>query len=113
MTSIQSQVSKLLENTPTLTLKQLQDKLPKVKPSTLNSCLTRHRNNAKENALDALTSETITVDRMEKLLIKQLKRKPDISTLRLMVDFLKLKQQDQSELQEIDLSIFYKKAMEE
>lgn len=105
--SIQSQVSKLLENEPTLTLKDTQDKFPKLKPGSVKTAYYRHK---KESELPE-TSETITMDRMEKLLIKLLKKKPDVSTLRLMVDFLKIKQQDQSELQEIDMSIFYKKAM--
>ena len=112
MPSIQSQVSKLLTNEPGLSLKDIGILIPKAKPSTLNSCYTRHKNNAKDNALDALnTDPTISMDLMEKLLMKQLKKKPDIPTLRLMVDFLKLKSQDHSELQEIDLEIFYKKAM--
>ncbi len=50
------------------------------------------------------------MDMVEKLIIQG---KTPVPVLRVMTDFLKIKSQDHSELQEIDLDIFYKKAMEE
>ena len=52
----------------------------------------------------------ITMDYVEKLILDG---RMDTGKIRVMVDFLKIKQQDHSELQEIDLTLFYKKAMEE
>lgn len=109
--SIQSQVSLYLKNNIDAKLRDLERQFPKNKRSTLNSCLTRFKNIAKNNALDALNDPgRITMDMVEQLIIRG---KTPIPLLRVMTDFLKVKSQDHSELQEIDLSIFYKKAMEE
>ena len=105
--SIQSQVSKLLTNDPTLTKKELQKLLPDVKLKTLHSCFNRHKKPAVISADDA---SRITMDMVEKLIIKG---KTPIPLLRVMTDFLKVKSQDHSELEEIDMELFYKKAMEE
>ena len=106
--SIQSIVTKKYQELNNPTLKDLRESLPNIDSTQVKTCYYR----AKKVSQGVDTNDpTISMDLMEKLLMKQLKRKPDIPTLRLMVDFLKLKSQDHSELQEIDLEIFYKKAM--
>lgn len=67
-------------------------------------------NRAKADAPPDAKNAKITMDGVEKLIVAG--RTP-IPLLRVMVDFMKIKQQDHSELEEIDLDIFYKKAMEE
>lgn len=112
MVSIQKQVSKVLQDNENITLSSMYEKFSHVASGTIKSAFYRAKKEAKDNANIASGSK-ITMENMESLLVKQLKKKPDIPTLRLMVDFLKIKQQDQSELKEIDLSIFYKKSLEE
>jgi hypothetical protein len=110
--SIQSQVSDLLTITPGLTKKGLKELLPDINPKTIDSCYNRHIKSAKNNAeyaADAL-NKRITMDLVEQLIIQG---NTPVPILRVMTDFLKVKSQDQSELQEIDLDIFYKKAMED
>ena len=110
--SLQSQVTKIYKELNNPTLKEVVASFPDVSRNTIKSCYYRSKKVATADASVAY-SDSITMEKMEKLLVKQLKKKPDVATLRLMVDFLKLKSQDHSELQEIDLDIFYKKAMEE
>ena len=55
----------------------------------------------------------ITMENAEDLIMNELSKNPTVPVLRLMVDFLKIKQLDKSELEEIDLEIFYKKSLEE
>ena len=105
--TIQSQVSEYLTNEPTLTKKQLQKLLPNVNSKTLYSCYNRHK---KPAVLSANSAERITMDLVENLIIQG---KTPIPLLRVMTDFLKVKSQDHSELEEIDMDLFYKKAMDE
>ena len=63
--------------------------------------------------LKTITNIKITMENAEDLIMDELSNNPSVAALRLMVEFLKIKQQDQSELQEIDLDIFYKKSLEE
>ena len=106
--SIQSQVTKKYQELNNPTLKELRESLPDLTPDQVKTCYYRVKKVSQE--IDT-NDPKISMGMMEKLLMKQLKRKPDIPTLRLMVDFLKLKSQDHSELQEIDLEMFYQKAM--
>ena len=55
----------------------------------------------------------INMDNVEELILKQLDKSPGVPVLRLVVDFLKLKSQDHSELKEIDLDKFYKIAIDD
>ena len=111
--SIQSQVNQTLTIKPGIKLKELQLLYPGVKTSSLKSCYYRaksyNKKAATNNATDAY-SDRITMDMVENLIIEG---KTPVPILRVMTDFLKVKSQDHSELQEIDLSIFYKKAMED
>jgi len=111
--TIQSQVSVYLKKNTDAKLKDLEHNFPKINKKSLNSCYYRYKSTANNTAVTAVTNGKITMENMEALLVKQLKKKSDVNTLRLMVDFLKIKQQDKSELKEIDLEIFYKKAMED
>ena len=110
--SLQSQVNEALTIKPGLTLKKLHQLYPEANTNTLRSAYNRFlkkRNSCTFDASDAY-SDRITMDLVENLIIKG---KTPIPLLRVMTDFLKVKSQDHSELQEIDLSIFYKKAMED
>ena len=105
--SIQSQVTKKYQELNNPTLKDLRKSLPDLSPEQVKTCYYRAKKVANKNA----TGDTrITMDMVEKLIVKG---KTSIPLLRVMTDFLKVKSQDHSELQEIDLTIFYKKAMEE
>ena len=106
MTSIQSQVTEILVGNPGLTLTAIKEKLSDYNPNTIRSCFNRAKANASDDAKDA----KITMDMVEKLIVAG---KTPVPSLRVMVDFLKIKQQDHSELEEIDLELFYKKAMED
>ena len=112
MPSLQSQVTQLLVDDNTLTIRDMYECFPNNPQSSIRSAYRRGLKVASSDASNGSSGEKITMEKMEGLLIKQLKKKADVATLRLMVDFLKIKQQDQSELQEIDLGMFYKKAME-
>lgn len=112
MVSIQKQVSEVLENNENLTLDEVREKFLDTNPDTIKSAFYRAKKVSKGNGTIA-TGSKITMEMVESLLVNQLKKKKDTPTLRLMVDFLKIKQQDHSELEEIDLDKFYKKAMED
>ncbi len=112
MTSIQSQVSEVFIDNESMTLKDMKKKFSTINPETIKSCYYRARKVSKLDETVA-TSGKITMEYMEGLLMKQVNKRKDVPTLRLMVDFLKIKQQDHSELEEIDLELFYKKAMED
>jgi len=110
--TIQSKVSKTLTNEPTLTLKEMLKLYPNKAVGTITSSYYRSKKLASNNAKLAsdVDDSRITMDLVENLIIRG---KTPIPLLRVMTDFLKVKSQDHSELEEIDLSIFYKKAMEE
>ena len=110
MKSIQSQVNEELKKDCNLTLNAVTKLFPDINYKTISSCYRRCKKSAEKSAVDA---EHISMEQMEKLIMNRLKTKPSLPELKLAVDFLKIKQQDHSELQEIDLEIFYKKAMEE
>ena len=110
--SIQSQITKTLEEHSKYTLNDMLKAFPDINSNTIRSAYNRAANNARNNANSA-SGNKINMEMTEALLMKQLRKKPDTATLRLIMDFLKIKQQDHSELEEIDLSIFYKKAMED
>lgn len=107
MPSIQAQVTEELKKDNNLTCKDIQAIFPDIPENTIKSCYRRATKNATKSATDA----HITMDQMEKLIVSRLRRKPTLPDLKLAVDFLKIKQQDHSELEEIDLDKFYKKAM--
>ena len=106
MVSIQSQVTEILVDNPELTLNEVKKEFSDCNPNTIRSCFNRARTNAPNDAKNA----KITMDMVEKLIVAG---KTPVPSLRVMVDFLKIKQQDHSELEEIDLELFYKKAMED
>jgi len=112
MISIQKQVSEVMQNNENITLPELKKRFGDVNPNTIRSAFNRAKASAIGDANDA-SNATINMEMVEGLLMKQLKKKPDVSVLRLMVDFLKIKSQDHSEMEEIDLSIFMKKAMDD
>ena len=109
MKSIQSQVNEELKKDCNLTYNDMAKIFSDIPINTIKSCYRRSKKNADKIATDA----HISMEQMEKLIMNRLKTKPSLPELKLAVDFLKIKQQDHSELQEIDLEIFYKKAMEE
>ena len=89
------------------TLKDMRLEFPDLDPTQVKTAFYR----AKKVSQKGDTDDTrITMDMVEKLIIRG---KTPVPVLRVMTDFLKVKAQDHSELEEIDLSIFYKKAMEE
>jgi len=109
--SIQSQVSKTLTNEPTLTLKEMINLYPDKSVGTITSSYYRSKKLASNNTKLASDGDNrITMDMVEQLIIRG---KTPVPVLRVMTDFLKVKSQDHSELEEIDLEIFYKKAMED
>jgi hypothetical protein len=109
--TLQAEVSKFLENNTNAKLKDLENKFPNRSKSSLKSCFYRSKKVATEMQQDATYDKSkITMDQVEKLIIKG---KTPVPLLRVMTDFLKIKQQDHSELQEVDLTKFYKKAMED
>ena len=108
MVSIQSQVSKTLTKEPGLSLKEMLELYPNKAVGTITSSYYRSKKLANND--DNLASDRITMDMVEKLIISG---KTPIPLLRVMTDFLKVKSQDHSELEEIDMELFYKKAMEE
>ena len=107
--SIQSQVTKKYEELNNPTYDTIKRFFGDVNESTLKSAYRRCKKNATNNASDAY-SDRITMDKLERLIIQG---KTPIPLLRVMTDFLKVKSQDHSELEEIDMELFYKKAMEE
>ena len=111
MASLQSLVTEQLKINNNLTLKELQAIFPDRPINTIRSCYRRSKVNATKDASGA--SNKITMEKMENMIMSRLNKKPSLPDLKLAVDFLKIKSQDHSELQEIDLDIFYKKAMEE
>ncbi|KKM78469.1 hypothetical protein LCGC14_1359610 [marine sediment metagenome] len=115
MTSIQYQISRTVKKTPGIELRDLKPLFPDINPNTLRSCYNRALNDApRRTTVASLDNATkINMENAEELIIEQLKQNPSVPVLRLMVDFLKIKQMDHSELEEIDLELFYKKAMEE
>ncbi len=108
MKSIQSQVTKFVEENPSVSLAKTLYNFDNLKPNTIKSAYCRAQKNATIDATNATSK--ITMDGVEKLIVAG---KTPIPLLRVMVDFMKIKQQDHSELEEIDLELFYKKAMEE
>jgi len=106
MVSIQSQVSDLLSESKDITLSEIIKEFSDCNANTIRSCFNRAKANASGDAKDA----KITMDMVEKLIVAG---KTPVPSLRVMVDFLKIKQQDHSELEEIDLELFYKKALED
>ena len=106
--SIQSQVNETLTIKPELELDQLQILFPKINTNTLRSAYNRFKKKEIMRTDDAHDASRITMDMVEKLIIAG---KTPIPLLRVMTDFLKVKSQDHSELQEIDLEKFYQKAM--
>ena len=112
MISIQKQVSEKYQTLENKTLDAMKKEFPNTNPDTIKTCFYRARKVSNKIETNE-TNATINMEMVEGLLMKQLKKKPDVSVLRLMVDFLKIKSQDHSELEEIDLSIFMKKAMED
>ena len=114
--SIQTQVSKFIKKNPHASIKATLREFDNLNPKTIRSAYSRVHLTAESSAeieyTDASTGK-INMEMTEALLMAKLKRNPDTATLRLIMDFLKIKQQDHSELEEIDLSIFYKKAMED
>ena len=112
MVSLQKQVSEKYQTIENLTLDGMKKEFPLINPDTIKTCFYRARKVSKKNETN-VSGNTINMEMVEGLLMKQLAKKPDVGVLRLMVDFLKIKSQDHSELEEIDLSIFMKKAMED
>ena len=110
MKTIQSQVSKYLRNNTDAKLKDVEQRFPNINTSSLKSCYYRTKNVATKDETVATHNDRITMDMVEKLIISG---KTPIPLLRVMTDFLKVKSQDHSELEEIDMELFYKKAMEE
>ena len=106
MVSIQKQVTKKLLDDTEMTLEGMLKAFSDTNSNTIRSAYNRAKSNAPGDAKGA----KITMDMVEKLIVG---KKTAIPLLRVMVDFLKIKSQDHSELEEIDLEIFYKKAMEE
>ena len=105
--SIQSQVTQKYKELNNPTLKEMRECLPDINPIAIKTCYYR----AKKVSNKSETNDTrITMDMVEKLIIKG---KTSVPILRVMTDFLKVKSQDHSELQEIDMTLFYKKAMED
>ena len=105
--SIQSQVTKRYQELENPTLKDMRLEFPELDPTQVKTAYYRAKKVSNNNDTD---DTRITMDLVEKLIIKG---KTPVPVLRVMTDFLKVKSQDHSELQEIDLSIFYKKAMED
>ena len=105
--SIQSQVTEKYQELENPTLKEMRLEFPDFSPEQIKTAYYR----AKKVSNNKDTGDTrITMDMVEKLIVKG---KTPIPLLRVMTDFLKVKSQDHSELQEIDLDLFYKKAMED
>ena len=110
--SLASQVLKELEKNPSITVDILQDLFLDRDRDVLKTTLNRAKKKQNKNVSN-VSGNKINMEMTEALLMKQLKKKPDNMILRLIMDFLKIKQQDQSELKEIDLEKFYKIGMEE
>ena len=113
--SIQSQVTKYLTKYPDNNCKQTQNYFCEISPGYIKKLFYKNKRVTKKvtqkvTELPNIDDTRITMDMVEKLIVKG---KTSIPLLRVMTDFLKVKSQDHSELQEIDLDIFYKKAMEE
>jgi hypothetical protein len=105
--TIQAQVNKYIEKNPSASVEDILQQFPKKNVNTLKSCYRRIQKRAGDVHFDA---SKITMDQVEKLIIEG---KTPVPLLRVMTDFLKIKSQDHSELQEIDLNLFYKKGMED
>ena len=103
--SLASQVLKELEKNPSITVDILQDLFLDRDRDVLKTTLNRAKKKQNKNVPDVLGNKTITMELVEKEIMSG---KIPIPLLRLKVDFLKIKQQDQSELKEIDLDKFYK-----
>ena len=111
MVSIQSQVSNYIKKNPRATLKNIYHDFDTLNRNTIKSAFNRAMKDAPKYAIDASSGDAkITMDMVEKLIVAG---KTPVPSLRVMVDFLKIKQQDHSELEEIDLELFYKKALED
>ena len=107
--SIQAQVTKYVVDHDNCTLDDVKKEFSDYNSKTLSSAFRR----ATKDAGITASSAKINMDMVEKLLMKELRKKPGPQILRLIIDFLKIKSQDHSELEEIDLNKFYKKAMED
>ena len=106
--SIQSQVSKFVKNNTGVSLAKTKRHFKDLNENTIKSCYNRCTKDANKYAPDAYNAtdlKNITLEKIEKLIITG---KTPIPVLRVMLDLLKVKQQDQSELKEIDLDKFYK-----
>ena len=113
--SIQSQVTLYLKKYPDNSCKQTQRYFDDTSPGYIKKLYYQHRKvtnkvTPKVTELPEINNDRITMDLVENLIIEG---KTPVPILRVMTDFLKIKSQDHSELEEIDLSIFYKKAMED
>jgi len=109
MPSLQSQVTEELKNDNNLTLSDTYALFSDHSPDYIKVCYYRAKKNRTKT--DTRDTKHISMEQMEKLIMQRLKHKPTLPELKLAVDFLKIKQQDHSELEEIDLEQFYKKAM--
>ena len=113
--SIQSQVLKYQTKYPRNNCKQTQNYFCEISPGYIKKLFYKNKRDTKKvtekvTELPNIDDTRITMDMVENLIIQG---NTPVPVLRVMTDFLKVKSQDHSELQEIDLSIFYKKAMEE
>lgn len=108
--SIKSKARDYYRQHPTVTLNEFKDMFPDVLPTTINKYLIEFRKVFGVKKEDV--PDEISVSKLEKELSLQLTRNPTSAVIKSCIDFLKLKQLSDGQVDELDLTEFYKRGKE-
>ena len=95
---------------PNVTLKEFKDMFADVLPSTINKYLLEFRKLFGVKKEDV--PDTISISKLEKELSLQLERNPTSAVIKSCIDFLKLKQMTDAQVEELNMDKFIKKGKE-